>query len=314
MEMEKSLHVSKILAALALSLPFTLAAYAETYSYDAIGRLIGVVYDDGSSISYSYDANGNLLASVSQPVTAPPANKAPQVTIVGGSRSIADTDGISGETVSLSATATDSDGTVEATQWFINGTIAATGLTLNTRLSGGATKITFRATDNNSASSDAVATITVIEPSTVLPKRLTLAADGSSTNAGIFGGITSDNGVNFKPGFKLGETIQILVVLEPEQKDIGSTSEIYVIASVGSNNFLITPNGLLPWDGSVGSLVAFDEIVLSARYEFNLLDSFGGQVALSAGEIGSYQFFVGYTTSGGNIIYNGEAIELIVSE
>jgi len=309
-----SLHVLKILAALVFSLTLTLVTHAETYSYDSVGRLIGVAYDDGSSVSYSWDANGNLLASVSQPVDLPPANKAPQVIIVGGNKILADTDGIAGETVSLSASATDSDGTVEATEWLINDTVVATGLTLNTRLSGGATNITFRATDNDSASSVAVATITVIEPTTVMPKRLTLASDGSNTNAGIFGGISSDNGVNFNPDFKPGETIQILVVLEPEQKDIGSTSEIYVIASVGSNNFLITPIGLSPWDGSAESLVAFDTIVLSARYELNLLDSFGGQVTLSAGEIGSYQFFVGYTTSGGNIIYNGEAIELIVSE
>ena len=35
-------------------------AFAETYTYDAQGRLTTVVYDDGSSIAYTYDAAGNL--------------------------------------------------------------------------------------------------------------------------------------------------------------------------------------------------------------------------------------------------------------
>lgn len=312
--MKISLHASRILVTLLLGLALASVTHAETYSYDAVGRLIGVAYDDGSSVSYSYDANGNLLASVSQPVDSPPPNEAPQVTIVGGSKTLADTDGAAGETVSLSATATDNDGTVETTEWLINDAVAAAGLTLNTRLSGGATKITFRATDNAGESTNAMVTITVIEPTTILPVRVTLASDGSSTSAIINGGISSDSGANFKSDFKSGDTIQILVVLEPEQEDIGATSEIFVIASAGSNFLLITPNGLLPWDGNVGNLVAFDEIALSARHEFNVLESFGGQVTLSAGEIGSYRFFIGYTTSGGKITYNDEAIELNVSE
>ncbi len=45
------------------------SALAESYSYDPAGRLVGVVYDDGSSISYQYDANGSRLART---VTAPP--------------------------------------------------------------------------------------------------------------------------------------------------------------------------------------------------------------------------------------------------
>ena len=37
------------------------SAFAETYSYDAAGRLTAVVYDDGSSVTYTYDLNSNLL-------------------------------------------------------------------------------------------------------------------------------------------------------------------------------------------------------------------------------------------------------------
>lgn len=34
-------------------------AWADTYSYDTLGRLIGITYINGSSITYSYDAAGN---------------------------------------------------------------------------------------------------------------------------------------------------------------------------------------------------------------------------------------------------------------
>lgn len=35
---------------------------AERYSYDNLGRVIGVEYDDGSKVIYTYDANGNITS------------------------------------------------------------------------------------------------------------------------------------------------------------------------------------------------------------------------------------------------------------
>ncbi len=37
---------------------------AETYTYDAVGRLTSVAYGDGSSMTYTYDPNGNLLSII----------------------------------------------------------------------------------------------------------------------------------------------------------------------------------------------------------------------------------------------------------
>jgi YD repeat-containing protein len=34
-------------------------AFADTYTYDQYGRLTGVTYSDGSSVTYAYDAAGN---------------------------------------------------------------------------------------------------------------------------------------------------------------------------------------------------------------------------------------------------------------
>ena len=41
---------------------FSTFIQAETYNYDNTGRLVSVIYDDGSSITYAYDNNGNRLS------------------------------------------------------------------------------------------------------------------------------------------------------------------------------------------------------------------------------------------------------------
>lgn len=154
--MKIQLQASIILVALLLSLSLISVTYAETYSYDNSNRLIGVVYADASAVSYNFDANGNLLALTS-------AGAAPVVSIVGGSRTIADADGIAGESLSLSATVTVSDGTVETTQWLINDVVVATGLTATIALPDGQTIVTFKATDDGVSSMNTV-TIIVTPP------------------------------------------------------------------------------------------------------------------------------------------------------
>ncbi len=90
--------------------------------------------DDGDSTSTS------VTITVSAPVVA---NVAPVVTISGGDRTVSDSDASAGETVSLSASATDSDGSVSSTEWLVNGSVVATGTSANLSLSDGATEVTF---------------------------------------------------------------------------------------------------------------------------------------------------------------------------
>lgn len=54
----------KYLIILVLSLYFslkTIRVYGADYEYDDLGRVIKVVYEDGSSVTYTYDANGNIV-------------------------------------------------------------------------------------------------------------------------------------------------------------------------------------------------------------------------------------------------------------
>jgi len=79
-----------------------------------------------------------------------------------------------------------------------------------------------------------------------------------------------DGGATFDSDVAVGDTIEILIILELESADIGFDSELYVIAEAGPNYLLVTPGDLLPWDGSIGNLVAFDEITLSVRLSYPL--------------------------------------------
>ena len=66
--------------------------------------------------------------------------------------------------VSFTATATDSDGTIATTQWLVDGVEVATGLSATLSLPNGLTVVTFKATDDDGTSSITTATITVASP------------------------------------------------------------------------------------------------------------------------------------------------------
>jgi YD repeat-containing protein len=57
------------LTVLGLLIPNGVDASA-VYTYDPVGRLTTVVYDNGVCVSYSYDANGNRTA-LATPATSP---------------------------------------------------------------------------------------------------------------------------------------------------------------------------------------------------------------------------------------------------
>jgi len=59
-----------VLTALAVALSAVPTRAAETYQYDAQGRLTDIAYQNGGSFHYSYDANGNIISVVTSLATA----------------------------------------------------------------------------------------------------------------------------------------------------------------------------------------------------------------------------------------------------
>ncbi len=60
------------------------AAVAETYDYDELGRLIRIIYDDGSQVDYVHDAAGNRVSETvsNVPVNVPPVAADDTLTLV----------------------------------------------------------------------------------------------------------------------------------------------------------------------------------------------------------------------------------------
>ena len=92
-------------------------------------------------------------------ITTP--NAAPVVSVLGGDRTIADTDSLAGESVSFTATASDNDGDIVSSEWLINNSVVATGLTPSIALSDGSSVVTFRATDDGGDAATTSVTIFV---------------------------------------------------------------------------------------------------------------------------------------------------------
>ncbi|MDC1119549.1 leucine-rich repeat domain-containing protein [Gammaproteobacteria bacterium] len=109
----------------------------------------------------TFDQVDTFLTS---PATLSALVSSPAVSIIGGDKAVSDTDSAAGESVSFTATATDSDGTIATTQWLIDGVEVATGLSATLSLPDGLTVVTFKATDDDGTSSTTTATITITAP------------------------------------------------------------------------------------------------------------------------------------------------------
>ena len=134
----------------------------------------GELFYSGTPITISVNS------SVSEQSPAQPPNLSPSASIAGGNQSVTDSDRISGEPVDLSGSASDSDGSVLSTQWLVDGSVVATGTSATISLPDGSTVITFRVTDNEGATTDATATITV-EAVSSIPKSMQIYTESISS-------------------------------------------------------------------------------------------------------------------------------------
>ena len=90
-------------------------------------------------------------------------NGAPTAVIDGGSQTVADSDGVAGESVTLNGGNSTDDGTITSHQWSWSGG-SASGPSLTTTLPDGATAVTLTVTDDQGLTDQTTATITVQAP------------------------------------------------------------------------------------------------------------------------------------------------------
>jgi len=200
----------------------------------------------------------------------------PNVYISGGNRTIADTDGVAGESVSFTGTATDSDGTIATTQWLVGGSVlatsdgkitttqwlvgdsaVATGLTPTLALSNGATLITFKATDNDGNSSTTTVTITVATPT------YTVTDEWPSP----YNGVTPDS--------SLGLAFNNIGVFS------ASDSMIYTCLRIFTDGLPGSAGGISEFDIGL-TVVSLDEatVQITKFREFNTIGAFNENVEL----------------------------------
>jgi len=83
MAISRRLLVGRVAAGLLLTgwlMPKRAAAQALQYSYDPLGRLVGVVYPDGVTVTYTYDSAGNRTQVVRTAAPPPPPPPPPPLT------------------------------------------------------------------------------------------------------------------------------------------------------------------------------------------------------------------------------------------
>ncbi|MES2623991.1 MAG: hypothetical protein V4628_01810 [Pseudomonadota bacterium] len=244
--------------------------------------------------------------SIHKLITLTPTD-APAVSIVGGDKTLADTDGVAGELISFSGTATDSDGTIVKTQWLVNGAVVATGATAPILLQDGTTIVTFKATDSDGAATTSSVTYTVQAPTTYLPRISGYSSQREPRQSEFSIAVRNSNNtlVSFA---KTTDQLNVTGYIFPQDQDENFTADIYVVAVTSYGWFMRNLDGMfVPWNGMIATLVpAYEEQQLLAQLSVNM---YSGKLALP----GTYRLYVGYMrTDKSELIYTAStaAVEI----
>jgi uncharacterized protein YhjY with autotransporter beta-barrel domain len=114
------------------------------------------------TLTFTATDNAGLSTSDTVQITVSTA-QAPTVS-AGADQTVPDSDGAAGELVTLTATASDTDGTIESYQWLLGETSLGTTQTLQTRISDGVNTVTLRVIDSSGVSATDTVQITVTAP------------------------------------------------------------------------------------------------------------------------------------------------------
>ncbi len=138
--------------------------------------------------------------------------------------------------------------------------------------------------------------------------------DGSGSKSLFRGGASSDGGETYfkDNAFSVGESLNIVFVITPRRSDTGEQVDVVVAAretSAPDAVVLLTPSGLVPWDGE--TLFFFKQDLTLERNSFiNLTPE---PITLWPAEVGSYELFVGYLLADGELLYHPEPLKIQVA-
>ena len=229
-------------------------------------------------------------------------NNGPDVTIIGGNKTIADTDGVEGELVTFAGTATDSGGTIVSTQWLIDSVVVATGTSAAIVLNDGTTVVSFKATDDDGASSTKAVTYTVQAPAFSLPRIRGISSLQVTSNSEFSIAVRDPNNflVNIAP---VTRTLSMTGYIFPQNADRNFMADIFVVAVTPIGSFMRNLDGaFVPWNGSIANVEpAYENQRLTEQVPVTI---FTGKLPFP----GTYRLYVGYMRVDRNeLIYTANA-------
>jgi hypothetical protein len=248
-----------------------------------------------------FTSNGNPDGTqMPSEATWAPGNS-PEVTIVGGDKTLPDSDAIPGELVSFTGTATVTSGTITSTEWLIDDNVVATGTTTTLALNDGTTGITFRATDDDGFARTASVTYTVVPPSSQLPRIGSINIQQMPRGSQFSIAVRDSNSfiVSIAP---ISQTFDISGFIYPQTIDAFFAADIFVVASTPAGWLMRNLDGFfVPWNGDFGSLVpAYEEQRLTSPLRVNM---FAGKFPAP----GTYELYLAYMrTDSGELIYTAD--------
>ncbi len=145
-----------------------------------------------------------------------------------------------------------------------------------------------------------------------LPARKSATTSSALTDAVISGGVSADGGATFTEAVQAPQNVTLQAAISPEPSHAGAAADLLVVVRNPANDmhFSVDQGGALhPMDGRPDSLKVFARLeALDPSVIFTLFNG-----ALTEGDKGSLEIFVGYRLKNSNeIIYNEQPIALTV--
>lgn len=280
-------------------------------------KLFSVFRSNALSVSLSGNANNKDVASFRLPFSTPilgrlalvavtvsfaasvAAAVAPTVSIIGGASALADSDGVAGEVISITATAADADGSIVNTRWLLNGAEVAAGTSAVLTLPDGSSTVSFIARDNDGAQAAASITYTVQAPIVPLP-RIAGRTHRQRPSASQFSIAIRDGNNALVDTAPMTQFLGITGYIFPQQADVNFNADIVVVVATPVGWFMRDKDrNFLPWNGKLATLIpAYEDRQLTEPV----------RLTIHIGEFdvpGPHRIYVGYLRSGASeLIYN----------